>query len=245
MFTSCIAFPWKSTHSKKIKIEILGITVNHVVTIVGTPSYTSGAQLWKGAAATLNNKPTPIINIPKTIPCVMLSDPETLAIVEILSKLVSPVYEQIILDPSKISAEDKAPSRKYLSPADVADSEFRQIAARIQTAKLCNSIDKYIETKSALEIKKEAPIVVNNTIKGYSATLGPSPFCQGSRMKAPTVNRKTSINCVTVVTWNKPLYNPRPEPIAWMYSPLKDSAAAKSKIIAVIRVNNVGDKDDE
>ncbi|RYE25598.1 MAG: hypothetical protein EOP45_04620 [Sphingobacteriaceae bacterium] len=64
-------------------------------------------------------------------------------------------------------------------------------------------------------------------------------------MKAPTVNKKTSMNCVTVVTWNKPLYNPKPEPIAWMYSPLKDSAAPKSRIIAVIRVNNVGDKEDE
>jgi len=82
-------------------------------------------------------------------------------------------------------------------------------------------------------------------IKGYSATLGPSSFCQGSKMKAPTVNKNTSMNCVTVVTWNKPLYNPKPEPIAWMYSPLNDSAAPKSKIIAVIRVNNVGDIEDE
>lgn len=56
--------------SKKIKIDILGITVNHVVTMVGTPSYTSGAQLWKGAAATLNKNPTPMINTPKTIPLV-------------------------------------------------------------------------------------------------------------------------------------------------------------------------------
>ena len=56
--------------NKKIKIEILGITVNQVVTIVGTPSYTSGAQLWKGAAATLNKNPTPIINTPNTIPAV-------------------------------------------------------------------------------------------------------------------------------------------------------------------------------
>jgi hypothetical protein len=53
--------------NKKIKIEILGITVNHVVTIVGTPSYTSGAQLWKGAAATLNKNPTAMINTPNTI----------------------------------------------------------------------------------------------------------------------------------------------------------------------------------
>ena len=53
--------------NKKIKIEILGITVNHVVTIVGTPSYTSGAQLLKGADATLNKNPTAMINTPNTI----------------------------------------------------------------------------------------------------------------------------------------------------------------------------------
>lgn len=31
-----------------------------VVTIVGTPSYTSGDHQWNGAAAILNNKPTDI-----------------------------------------------------------------------------------------------------------------------------------------------------------------------------------------
>lgn len=61
--------------SKKTKIEILGITVSHVVTIVGTPSYTSGAQLWNGAAATLNRNPTPIRSTPNTIPCEMFSCP--------------------------------------------------------------------------------------------------------------------------------------------------------------------------
>ena len=59
--------------SKNTKIEILGITVSQVVTIVGTPSYTSGAQLWKGAAATLNRNPTPIISTPSTIPCEIFS----------------------------------------------------------------------------------------------------------------------------------------------------------------------------
>ena len=57
--------------NKNTKIEIFGITVNHVVTIVGTPSYTSGAQLWNGAAATLNRKPTPMINTPSTRPSSM------------------------------------------------------------------------------------------------------------------------------------------------------------------------------
>jgi hypothetical protein len=41
----------------KIIIAILGIIVNQVVTILGTSLYTSGAQLWKGAAAILNKKP--------------------------------------------------------------------------------------------------------------------------------------------------------------------------------------------
>jgi len=61
--------------SKNTKIEIFGITVNQVVTIVGTPSYTSGAQLWKGAAATLNKNPTPINSTPSTIPCEIFSCP--------------------------------------------------------------------------------------------------------------------------------------------------------------------------
>lgn len=63
--------------SKKTKMEILGITVNQVVTIVGTPSYTSGAQLWKGAAATLNRKPTPMISTPSITPCDIFSCPLT------------------------------------------------------------------------------------------------------------------------------------------------------------------------
>lgn len=61
--------------SKNTKIEIFGITVNQVVTTVGTPSYTSGAQLWNGAAATLNRNPTAMTNTPKTIPCEMFSCP--------------------------------------------------------------------------------------------------------------------------------------------------------------------------
>ena len=54
--------------NKAIKTEILGIIVSQVVTIVGTPLYTSGAHWWKGAAATLNNRPTISINKPKATP---------------------------------------------------------------------------------------------------------------------------------------------------------------------------------
>lgn len=90
---------------------------------------------------------------------------------------------------------------------------------------------------------------MNKTINGYSEILGIATddfiFCdssgaQGTKTKAPTVNKKTSINCVTDVTWNKPLYNPKPEPIACTYRLFKDSAALKSKMIEVIRVNKLG-----
>ena len=54
--------------SRNTKIEILGIVVSQDVTIVGTPSYTSGAQLCSGAAATLNRKPIPIRSSPHVTP---------------------------------------------------------------------------------------------------------------------------------------------------------------------------------
>ena len=158
------------TSSSRIKIEILGITVSHVVTIVGTPSYTSGAQLWNGAAATLNKNPTPMINTPNTTEMSFVPAIDTR--LQMLSKLVSPVQAQIKLDPNKISADDNAPNRKYFRPADVADSEFRYTAAKIYTAKLCSSIDRYIETRSVLDTKNDAPIVVNKISNGYSAIVG-------------------------------------------------------------------------
>jgi hypothetical protein len=44
-------------------------------------------------------------------------------------------------------------------------------AAKIYTANDCSSILKYIETRSALEIKNEAPHVVNRMIREYSGIL--------------------------------------------------------------------------
>jgi hypothetical protein len=120
--------------SRKTKIDSLGIIVSHVVTIVGTPSYTSGAQLWNGAADTLNRKPTtrivnPIIHGPR--PDVKLSTPPTDRIEKMLSRLVRPVYAYTRADPSRIRPDDRPPSRKYFRPADVADSESRYSVARM------------------------------------------------------------------------------------------------------------------
>ena len=80
--------------SSSTKIEIFGIIASHVVTIVGTPSYTSGDQLWNGAAETLNRNPTarivnPIIHGPR--PDVRLSIPPTDSRAKMLSRFVRPV----------------------------------------------------------------------------------------------------------------------------------------------------------
>jgi hypothetical protein len=59
--------------------------VKNKVTVVGDPSYTSGAHIWNGTAEILNAKPTKI----KTIPKVSTYSFE-LSCVEITSKFVDP-----------------------------------------------------------------------------------------------------------------------------------------------------------
>ena len=51
----------------KANIDIFGTMAMYVVTIVGTPSYTSGDQKWNGAALTLNRNPTKRIIKPKSM----------------------------------------------------------------------------------------------------------------------------------------------------------------------------------
>jgi hypothetical protein len=52
---------------KKIKIDTFATIATNVVTIVGIASYTSGLQLWKGAAEILKRNPTDMINKEKCI----------------------------------------------------------------------------------------------------------------------------------------------------------------------------------
>ena len=65
--------------------------VNHIVTIVGLSSYTSGAQLCKGAALTLNKNPIIIIISPNVKPCVKLVLLDTDIKLYIDYKFVKPV----------------------------------------------------------------------------------------------------------------------------------------------------------
>ena len=52
------ANPWTSTRNSAAKAAAFTPVAMNAVTGVGAPSYTSGAHMWKGTAATLNPKPT-------------------------------------------------------------------------------------------------------------------------------------------------------------------------------------------
>lgn len=86
------------------------------------------------------------------------------------------------------------------------------MAARMYTPKLCSSIARYSDTRSALARRKVAPIVVNRMIIGYSGIDTPplDDDTQGIRMRAPVTRRNTSIFCVRVVAWISPLNSPSP-----------------------------------
>jgi hypothetical protein len=139
--------------------------------------------LCKGAAAILNRKPITINNKPiieiVTFSPVVPSPPwrgersNENTKLNIDSKLVKPVKAYIKALPNRIKQEDNPPNKKYFNPALVEPSLSRCNVAKIYTAKDCNSILKYIEIKSALEIRREAPNTLNRIIKGYSERIGP------------------------------------------------------------------------
>ena len=131
------------------------------------------------------------------------SDTETKLYID--SKFVKPVNEYIKPVPNKIKQEYKDPNKKYFKPADVADSEFLYKVDKMYTPNDCNSILKYIEIKSAEDINKDAPNVLNNTIKEYSPSEPPSlrlpPLrCaklgvgQETKIRDPIKKMKVSIN---------------------------------------------------
>ena len=64
-----------------------------------------------------------------------------------------------------------APNKKYFKPAIHEENESLNNVDKIYTPNDCNSILKYIEIKSAEDTNKEAPKVLNITIKEYSAAF--------------------------------------------------------------------------
>ena len=80
---------------------------NKAVVIVGAPSYTSGAHIWKGATDSLNNKDTVIHILPKS----PINTEFTPWI------LISPDAPYNKAHPNKKTPEDTAPKTKYFNPA--------------------------------------------------------------------------------------------------------------------------------
>jgi hypothetical protein len=97
----------------------------------------AGDQKWKGAAETLNKYPTDIISKAKLkywFVSTRTSSPLTSDKLDKTyrpSKLVIPKFKYNKQEPSNIKQEDKPPNKKYVSPADVASSEFLYNVAKI------------------------------------------------------------------------------------------------------------------
>ena len=107
-------------------IPSLGIIAKIKLELSGAPSYTSGAQIWKGAHASLNKSVDRINNTP--------TNRSSLAIiwltlnnkrVEISFKLNVPSTEKINTVPSKKQPDIKDPAIKYFSPASDEKEDFR------------------------------------------------------------------------------------------------------------------------
>src|ERR687898_395991 len=88
----------------------------NAVTGVGAPWYTSGVHMWNGTAATLNPRPT------RSSPRPMSSTPSSSSVLaarkrEMPVSEVVPVAPYTSATPYRNTADEKAPSTKYLIPA--------------------------------------------------------------------------------------------------------------------------------
>lgn len=64
--------------------------------------------------------------------------------------------------------EDSPPSRKYVSPLAVDDSEFLYRVDSIYSPYDCSSIDRNMDTRSPVLIRNIPPHMMNTMISGYS-----------------------------------------------------------------------------
>src|SRR5512137_526355 len=86
---------------------------------VGAPSYTSGAQKWKGTAEILKPNPTRMSSKLPISPILGAAD-EPISV-----RLVVPVKPKSRLKPYSMIAEVSAPNMRYLNPASVDLSSRR------------------------------------------------------------------------------------------------------------------------
>src|SRR5579863_2734448 len=118
----------KTTRSKTAKAAAFGAVDINPTTGAGAPSYTSGLQMWKGAAETLNPKPT---NIKDMATNTRSSTGPAGSFCAMISMLVDPVAPNMSATPYRKKAVAKEPSKKYLSEASLLEASLRRNPARM------------------------------------------------------------------------------------------------------------------
>src|SRR5579863_1149045 len=94
----------------------------------GAPSYTSGVQMWNGAAATLNPSPT---NIRAMATYTSNSTGPVCSFWLMMAMLVDPVAPNIMATPYRKNAVANEPSRKYFSDDSLLEASLRRNPERI------------------------------------------------------------------------------------------------------------------
>src|SRR5581483_126104 len=117
--------PPRKIRSSTANAAAFGPTVRNAATGAGAPWYTSGAQLWKGAAEILNASPTKMSAAATPI-SVSGGGAAEASIRRISVRLVDPVAPYIQAIPYRRNAVANEPSRKYFR----ADSLLRASSRR-------------------------------------------------------------------------------------------------------------------
>src|SRR6266704_5174107 len=104
------ANPSSSTRNSAVKAAALTPVAMNAVTGVGAPSYTSGAHMWNGTAATLNANPTSSSARPAGS---MTPVPPSPTWTPMSVRFVVPVAPYTNAMPYRRNPDANAPSRKY------------------------------------------------------------------------------------------------------------------------------------
>src|ERR1700723_467408 len=142
----------KTRRKSTANVAALGAVDMKPTTGAGAPSYTSGVQIWKGAAATLNPRPT---NIRAMATYTSNTTGPASSFRLIWSMLVNPVAPNMSATPYRKNAVANDPRRKYLSEASLLDASLRRNPVRI-----------YVEME---EISSAMKIRTNSTAEDISA----------------------------------------------------------------------------
>ena len=154
----------KATNSTRIsaaKPATLAALLMNAVTDVGAPSYTSGTQARKGAAAILKPKPTSSKPNPISgngLPAILFCA-KNWAIAE---RLVVPVAPKVSAIPYNRNADAKPPSNKYFMPASALVARARLKADRTYSDSDSSSRPRKIVIRSLLVAITMPPAVTNS-----------------------------------------------------------------------------------